>query len=328
MPKVLVSDKLSEESVKIFEDKNIEVDYLPDIGKDKEKLAEIIKSYDGLAIRSATKVTEKVLNNAKNLRVIGRAGIGVDNVDIETATTNGVIVMNTPFGNSVTTAEHAITMMMSLAREIPQADRSTKSSLWEKSKFMGVEITGKTLGVIGCGNIGAVVIDRAKGLQMKVIGYDPYLTEEKAESMWIEKVELNELFERSDFITIHTPLTEQTKNIINAHSIKQMKPSVRIINCARGGLIDEAALLNALNEGRIAGAAIDVYHEEPARNNPLFDSEKIICTPHLGASTAEAQEKVAIQIAEQMSDFLLTGAITNAINFPSVSAEEATSMEP
>ena len=328
MPKVLVSDKLSEESVKIFKDKNIDVDYLPDIGKDKEKLAEIIKSYDGLAIRSATKVTDKVLSNAKNLKVIGRAGIGVDNVDIETATTNGVIVMNTPFGNSVTTAEHAITLMMSLARQIPQADTSTKNSLWEKSKFMGVEITGKTLGVIGCGNIGTIVIDRAKGLKMKVIGYDPYLTEERAESMAIEKVELKELFARSDFITIHTPLTEQTKNVINAESIKQMKSTVRIINCARGGLVDEDALLEALNNGKIAGAAIDVYQEEPAKDNPLFGTEKIICTPHLGASTAEAQEQVAIQIAEQMSDFLLTGAITNAINFPSVSAEEATSMEP
>ena len=328
MPKVLVSDKLSEESVKIFKDKNIDVDYLPDIGKDKEKLAEIIKSYDGLAIRSATKVTDKILSNAKNLKVIGRAGIGVDNVDIETATTNGVIVMNTPFGNSVTTAEHAITLMMSLARQIPQADTSTKNSLWEKSKFMGVEITGKTLGVIGCGNIGTIVIDRAKGLKMKVIGYDPYLTEERADSMVIEKVELKELFARSDFITIHTPLTEQTKNIINADSIKQMKSSVRIINCARGGLVDEEALLEALKNGKIAGAAIDVYQEEPAKHNPLFENEKIICTPHLGASTAEAQEKVAVQIAEQMSDFLLTGAITNAINFPSVSTEEATSMEP
>ena len=257
-------------------------------------------------MRSATKVTDKILSNAKNLKVIGRAGIGVDNVDIETATTNGVIVMNTPFGNSVTTAEHAITLMMSLARQIPQADTSTKNSLWEKSKFMGVEITGKILGVIGCGNIGTIVIDRAKGLKMKVIGYDPYLTEERADSMVIEKVELKELFARSDFITIHTPLTEQTKNIINADSIKQMKSSVRIINCARGGLVDEEALLEALKNGKIAGAAIDVYQEEPAKHSPLFENEKIICTPHLGASTAEAQEKVAVQIAEQMSDFLLT----------------------
>ncbi|MEK9794712.1 MAG: hydroxyacid dehydrogenase, partial [Hyphomicrobiales bacterium] len=215
MPKVLVSDKLSEESVKIFKDRGIEVDYLPDVGKDKEKLYEIIKNYDGLAIRSATKVTEKILNNAKRLKVVGRAGIGVDNVDIETATSNGVIVMNTPFGNSVTTAEHAITMMMSLARQIPEADKSTKSSLWEKSRFMGVELTGKTLGVIGCGNIGTIVIDRAKGLRMKVLGYDPFLTDERAESMGIDKVELDQLFKNSDFITIHTPLTEKTKNIIN-----------------------------------------------------------------------------------------------------------------
>ena len=328
MPKVLVSDKLSEESVKIFKDRGIEVDYLPDVGKDKEKLYEIIKNYDGLAIRSATKVTEKILDNAKKLKVVGRAGIGVDNVDIETATSNGVIVMNTPFGNSVTTAEHAITMMMSLARQIPEADKSTKSSLWEKSRFMGVELTGKTLGVIGCGNIGTIVIDRAKGLRMKVLGYDPFLTDERAESMGIDKVELDVLFKNSDFITIHTPLTEKTKNIINDKSISLMKDSVRIINCARGGLIDESALLEALKNKKIAGAAIDVYVEEPARHNPLFNFENVICTPHLGASTVEAQEKVAVQIAEQMSDFLLTGAITNAINFPSVSAEDAASMEP
>jgi D-3-phosphoglycerate dehydrogenase / 2-oxoglutarate reductase len=326
--KVLVSDKLSEESVKIFKDRGIDVDYQPEIGKDKERLAQIIGNYDGLAIRSATKVTENILKNANKLKVIGRAGIGVDNVDIAASTSSGVIVMNTPFGNSVTTAEHAITLMMALARQIPQADHSTKSSLWEKSKFMGVEITSKTLGVIGCGNIGSIVIDRAKGLKMKVIGFDPYLTESRADTLGIEKVELNEIFKRSDFITIHTPLTDKTKNIINSEAIKKMKPSVRIINCARGGLIDEKALTKALKENKISGAAIDVFEEEPAKNNPLFDIKNVICTPHLGASTLEAQEKVAIQIAEQMSDFLLTGAITNAINFPSVSAEDASSMEP
>ena len=267
--KVLVSDKLSEESVKIFKDKGIEVDYQPDVGKDKEKLAQIIEDYDGLAIRSATKVTEKVLKNASKLKVIGRAGIGVDNVDIQAATSNGIIVMNTPFGNSVTTAEHAITLMMALARQIPQADLSTKSSSWEKSKFMGVEITNKTLGVIGCGNIGSIVIDRAKGLKMKVIGFDPYLTESRADTLGIEKVELKEIFKRSDFITVHTPLTDKTKNIINSEAIKLMKPTVRIINCARGGLIDEEALIKAINENKVAGAAIDVFTEEPAKNNPL-----------------------------------------------------------
>ena len=302
--KVLVSDKLSEESVKIFKDRGIDVDYQPEIGKDKERLAQIIGNYDGLAIRSATKVTENILKNANKLKVIGRAGIGVDNVDIAASTSSGVIVMNTPFGNSVTTAEHAITLMMALARQIPQADHSTKSSLWEKSKFMGVEITSKTLGVIGCGNIGSIVIDRAKGLKMKVIGFDPYLTESRADTLGIEKVELNEIFKRSDFITIHTPLTDKTKNIINSEAIKKMKPSVRIINCARGGLIDEKALTKALKENKISGAAIDVFEEEPAKNNPLFDIKNVICTPHLGASTLEAQEKVAIQIAEQMSDFL------------------------
>tara|TARA_Y100000590_G_scaffold470689_2_gene667853 strand:+ start:8243 stop:9835 length:1593 start_codon:yes stop_codon:yes gene_type:complete len=326
--RVLVSDKLSEESVKIFIDRGIEVDYLPDLGKDKEKLSKLIKDYDGIAIRSATKMTENIIKNAKKLKVIGRAGIGIDNVDIVSATSNGVIVMNTPFGNSVTTAEHAISLMLSLARQIPEADYSTKSSLWEKSKFMGVEITHKTLGVIGCGNIGSIVIDRAKGMKMKVIGYDPYLTEERAGNLGIEKVNLEDIFKRSDFITIHTPLTDKTRNIINAASIKLMRPSVRIINCARGGLVDEKALFNALKENKIAGAAIDVYEEEPAKNNPLFDLHNIICTPHLGASTLEAQEKVAIQIAEQMSDYLLTGAITNAINFPSVSSEDASTMEP
>ena len=327
-PKVLISDALSDAAVQIFKDRGIEVDFQPKLGPDKEKLAALIGGFDGLAIRSATKVTAKLLENAKNLKVIGRAGIGVDNVDIPAATAKGVIVMNTPFGNSITTAEHAITMMLALAREIPQADASTQAGKWEKNRFMGVEITAKTLGVIGCGNIGSIVVDRAHGLRMKVIAYDPFLSMERARDLGVEKVELEELFRRADFITLHTPLTEKTKNIIDAKSIATMKKGVRIINCARGGLVDETALRQALDSGHVAGAAFDVFVEEPAKTNPLFGHPNVVCTPHLGASTTEAQENVALQVAEQMSDYLLTGAITNAINFPSISAEEAPKLKP
>jgi len=327
-PKVLISDALSDAAVQIFKDRSIEVDFQPNLGSDKEKLAALIGGFDGLAIRSATKVTAKLLEQAKNLKVVGRAGIGVDNVDIPAATAKGVIVMNTPFGNSITTAEHAITMMLALAREIPQADASTQAGKWEKNRFMGVEITAKTLGVIGCGNIGSIVVDRAHGLRMKVIAYDPFLSAERARDLGVEKVELEELFRRADFITLHTPLTEKTKNIIDAKSIATMKKGVRIINCARGGLVDEAALRQALDSGHVAGAAFDVFIEEPAKANPLFGHPNVVCTPHLGASTAEAQENVALQVAEQMSDYLLTGAITNAINFPSISAEEAPKLKP
>ena len=327
-PKVLISDALSDAAVQIFKDRSIEVDFQPNLGSDKEKLAALIGGFDGLAIRSATRVTAKLLEQAKNLKVVGRAGIGVDNVDIPAATAKGVIVMNTPFGNSITTAEHAITMMLALAREIPQADASTQAGKWEKNRFMGVEITAKTLGVIGCGNIGSIVVDRAHGLRMKVIAYDPFLSAERARDLGVEKVELEELFRRADFITLHTPLTEKTKNIIDAKSIATMKKGARIINCARGGLVDEAALRQALDSGHVAGAAFDVFVEEPAKANPLFGHPNVVCTPHLGASTAEAQENVALQVAEQMSDYLLTGAITNAINFPSISAEEAPKLKP
>ena len=328
MPKVLISDALSPAAVQIFKDRGIEVDFQPNLGKDKEKLAATIGAFDGLAIRSATKVTPKILEQAKNLKVIGRAGIGVDNVDIPAATARGIIVMNTPFGNSITTAEHAITLMVALAREIPQADASTQAGKWEKNRFMGVEITGKTLGVIGCGNIGSIAADRALGLKMKVIAYDPYLSPERAFDLGVEKVELDELFKRSDFITLHTPLTDKTRNIIDAAAIAKMKPSVRIINCARGGLVDEVALRAALDAGKVAGAAFDVFVTEPATTNPLFGHPNVICTPHLGASTTEAQENVALQVAEQMSDYLLRGAITNAVNFPSISAEEAPKLKP
>jgi D-3-phosphoglycerate dehydrogenase len=328
MPKVLISDALSPAAVQIFKDRGIEVDFQPSLGKDKDKLAEIVGNYDGLAIRSATKVSAKILANAKNLKVIGRAGIGVDNVEIPAATARGIIVMNTPFGNSITTAEHAITLMLALARQIPQADQSTQAGKWEKNRFMGVEITGKTLGVIGCGNIGTIVAERGIGLKMKVIAYDPFLSAERALDLGVEKVELDELFRRADFITLHTPLTDKTRNIIDAAAIGKMKKGVRIVNCARGGLVDEQALRVALDSGTVAGAAFDVFVTEPANENPLFGHPNVVCTPHLGAATTEAQENVALQIAEQMSDYLLRGAISNAINFPSISAEEAPRLKP
>ena len=327
-PRVLISDALSPAAVQIFKDRGIEVDFQPALGKDKDKLAELVGHYDGLAIRSATKVTPKILEKAKNLKVIGRAGIGVDNVDVAAATARGIIVMNTPFGNSITTAEHAISLMLALARQIPEADASTRAGKWEKNKFMGVEIFGKTLGIIGCGNIGSIVADRALGLKMKVIAYDPYLSPERAVDLGVEKVELDELLRRADFITLHTPLTDKTRNVIDAAAIKKMRKGVRIVNCARGGLVDEAAIADALKTGQVAGAAFDVFVTEPATASPLFGLPNVVCTPHLGAATSEAQENVALQIAEQMSDYLLRGAISNAINFPSISAEEAPKLKP
>jgi len=327
-PKVLISDALSPAAVQIFKDRGVEVDFQPNLGKDKEKLAAVIGDYDGLAIRSATKVSPKILASANKLKVIGRAGIGVDNVDIPAATAKGIIVMNTPFGNSITTAEHAVTLMLALARQIPQADASTQAGKWEKNRFMGVEITGKTLGIVGCGNIGAIVADRAQGLHMKVIAYDPFLSPERALDLGVEKVELDELLKRADFISFHTPLTEKTRNILDANAINKTKKGVRIVNCARGGLVDEAALRVALDSGHVAGAAFDVFSTEPANENPLFGHPNVVCTPHLGAATSEAQENVALQVAEQMSDYLLRGAISNAVNFPSITAEEAPKLRP
>ncbi len=327
-PKVLISDELSETAVQIFRDRGIDVTFEPKLGKDKDRLAAIIGDFDGLAIRSATKVTDKVLAAATRLKVVGRAGIGVDNVDIKAATAKGVIVMNTPFGNSITTAEHAIAMMMALARQIPEANASTHAGKWEKSRFMGVELFNKTLGVIGCGNIGQIVADRARGLKMRVIAYDPFLSPERAMEIGVEKVDLPDLLARADFITLHTPMTPQTKNILSAENLAKTKKGVRIINCARGGLIDEAALAAALKSGHVAGAALDVFETEPAKTHELFGLENVIATPHLGASTDEAQENVALQVAEQMADYLLKGAITNAINFPSISAEEAPRLTP
>src|ERR1700677_1169151 len=327
-PRVLISDALSPAAVQIFKNRGIEVDFQPNLGKDKDKLAATIDGFDGLAIRSATKVTAKMLEQAKTLKVIGRAGIGVDNVDIPAATARGIIVMNTPFGNSITTAEHAITLMLALARQIPEADASTRAGKWEKNKFLGVEIFSKTLGIIGCGNIGSIVADRAVGLKMKVIASHPFLSAERAIKLGVEKVELDELLRRADFITLHTPLTDKTRNIINAETLALTKKGVRLINCARGELIDETALIDALKSGHVAGAAFDVFREEPATQSPFFALPHVGCTPHLGASTMEAQENVALQVAEQMSDYLLRGAITNAVNFPSISAEEAPKLKP
>ncbi|VBB69864.1 D-3-phosphoglycerate dehydrogenase [invertebrate metagenome] len=326
MPKVLVSDKLSTAALQVFRDRGVEVDMRT--GLRKVELQSIISIYDGLAIRSATKVTVELLSAAKNLKVIGRAGIGVDNVDVHAATSRGVIVMNTPFGNAITTAEHTIALMMALARDIPAANISTHASKWEKNLFMGVELYGKTLGIIGCGNIGAVVADRALGLKMKVIAYDPFLSRERANTLGVEKVERDILFARSDFITLHTPLTDATRYFIDAAAFAKMKKGVRIINCARGGLVIEADLLDALQSGTVAGAALDVFEREPATDNPLFGHEMVVCTPHLGASTSEAQEKVAVQVAEQMSDYLTQGTITNALNMPSVLAEDAPRLRP
>jgi D-3-phosphoglycerate dehydrogenase len=326
MPKVLISDKLSPAAVQIFKDRGIETDVKT--GLPPDELKKIIGNYDGLAIRSNTKVTADILAAATNLKVVGRAGIGVDNVDVPAATARGVVVMNTPFGNSITTAEHAIAMMFAVARDIAAANASTHAGKWEKSRFMGVELTGKTLGIIGCGNIGAIVADRALGLKMKVVAYDPFLSSDRARELSIEKVELDQLLARADIITLHTPLTDATRNILDAKAIAKMKKGVRIVNCARGGLIVEDDLKAAIESGHVAGAALDVFKTEPAKEHPLFGNEKVVCTPHLGASTGEAQENVALQVAEQMADYLLTGAVTNAINMPSVSAEDAPKLRP
>ncbi len=325
-PRVLISDKMDPNAAAIFRERGCEVDEIT--GETPEQLIARIGDYDGLAIRSSTKVTPAVLAAAKNLKVVGRAGIGVDNVDIPAASAQGVVVMNTPFGNSITTAEHAIALMFALARQIPEANAQTQAGKWPKNDFMGVEVTGKTLGLIGAGNIGSIVASRALGLKMKVVAFDPFLTPERAVEMGVEKVELDSLLGRADFITLHTPLTDQTRNILSRENLAKTKPGVRIINCARGGLIDEAALKDALDSGHVAGAALDVFQTEPAKESPLFGTPNFICTPHLGASTNEAQVNVALQVAEQMADYLVSGGVTNALNMPSLSAEEAPKLKP
>jgi D-3-phosphoglycerate dehydrogenase / 2-oxoglutarate reductase len=326
-PKVLISDKMDPNAARIFEERGCEVDVIT--GETPDQLIARIGDYDGLAIRSSTKVTKAVLEAADNLKVVGRAGIGVDNVDIPAASAKGVVVMNTPFGNSITTAEHAIALIMALARQLPAADAQTQAGTWPKNAFMGVEVTGKTLGLIGAGNIGSIVASRALGLRMKVIAFDPFLTEDRAIELGIEKVDLDTLLARADFITLHTPLTEQTRNILSRENLEKTKKGVRIVNCARGGLIDETALKDLLDNGHVAGAALDVFAQEPPpADHPLFGTPNFICTPHLGASTTEAQVNVALQVAEQMADYLVSGGVTNALNMPSLSAEEAPKLKP
>ncbi len=325
-PRVLISDKMDPNAAKIFAERGCDVDVIT--GESPEQLIARIGDYDGLAIRSSTRVTKEILDAAPNLKVIGRAGIGVDNVDIPAASAQGVVVMNTPFGNSITTAEHAIAMIFALARQIPEANAQTQAGLWPKNGFMGVEVTGKTLGLIGAGNIGSIVAARALGLKMKVVAFDPFLTEERAIEMGVEKADLDTLLAKADFITLHTPLTDQTRNILSRENLAKTKKGVRIVNCARGGLIDEAALKDALDSGQVAGAALDVFQTEPAKESPLFGTPNFICTPHLGASTTEAQVNVALQVAEQMADYLVNGGVTNALNMPSLSAEEAPKLKP
>ncbi len=325
-PRVLIADQLSPAAVEIFRQRGVEADVK--VGLSREDLIAVVGDYDGLAVRSATKATAQVIAAARRLKVIGRAGIGVDNIDIPAATAAGVVVMNTPFGNSITTAEHAIAMMFALARQLPAADASTQGGKWEKNRFMGVELYAKTLGLIGAGNIGSIVADRANGLKMKVIAYDPFLSPERAVEIGVEKVELEELLARADLITLHTPLTDKTRNILSAEALARTRKGVLIVNCARGGLVDEGALRRGLDEGHIGGAAFDVFVEEPATANVLFGAANFIATPHLGAATGEAQENVALQVAEQMSDYLLTGAVTNALNSPSITADEAPKLRP
>ena len=325
-PKVLISDKMDPNAARIFEERGCDVDVIT--GETPEELKARIGEYHGLAIRSSTKVTKDILDAATNLKVIGRAGIGVDNVDIPYASGRGVVVMNTPFGNSITTAEHAIAMMMALARMIPAANTGTQAGEWPKKDFMGVEVTGKTFGLIGAGNIGSIAASRAQGLRMKVIAYDPFLTEDRALELGIEKVDLDALLQRADFVSLHTPLTDETRNILSRERLEGARPGIRIINCARGELIDEAALRDCLESGHVAGAALDVFAEEPAKDNVLFGAPNFICTPHLGASTTEAQVNVALQVAEQLSDYLVNGGVTNALNMPSLSAEEAPKLKP
>ena len=326
MPKVLIADKMSVAATEVFKSRGVDVDVITGLSKDE--LIKIIPEYDGLAVRSSTRPDGEIIAAAKNLKVIGRAGIGVDNIDIKAATSHGVVVMNTPFGNAITTAEHAIAMIFAAARQIPAASTRTQNGEWPKSDFKGVELYNKTLGVIGCGNIGSLVIERALGLKMKVIGYDPYLTPERAVTLGIEKVELDDLFKRADFMTLHTPLVEGTRGIVSRERLAMTKKGVILVNCARGGLVDEEALKEALESGHVRAAALDVFEVEPAKENILFGTKNFIATPHLGASTLEAQENVAVQVAEQMADYLLTGAVTNALNTPSISAEEAPRLKP
>ncbi len=328
LPKILVSDDLAEEGLRLLQSHPaLDVAYRP--GLKPADLVAAIAEFEGLVVRSATQVTAEVIAAAARLKVIGRAGIGVDNVDVPAATARGIVVMNTPSGNATTTAEHALALLISTARKIPQACASMKAGKWEKKKFTGSELTSKVLGIVGLGNIGKILADRARGLKMQVLAYDPFLTQEAAERIGVEKVELPELYRRSDFISVHTPLTDQTRGLVGREAFQAMKPGVRIVNCARGGIVDEAALLAALTEGKVAGAALDVFVEEPPPpDHPLVRHENVVCTPHLGASTAEAQVKVAIEIAEQLGDYFATGQIRNSVNVPAISADLLKQLKP
>ncbi len=326
MAKILIADKMSDVAAEILRGHGLKVDV--NTGLAPEALGEIIGGYDGLAVRSATTVTAQLIEKAERLRVIGRAGIGVDNIDLDAATARGIVVMNTPSGNAVTTAEHAIAMMCAMARQIPQADRSTRASRWEKSRFLGIELCEKTLGLIGCGNIGAIVATLALGLKMRVIVYDPYLSAERARGLGVELRPLDALLAEADIISLHVPLTDETRNMLDAAALAKARPGVRIVNCARGGLVVEADLKAAIEAGHVAGAALDVFETEPAVDNPLFELDQVITTPHLGAATAEAQRNVAREIAEQIAAFLTTGAVVHAVNMPSVAAEEMERLGP
>ncbi|MFQ5515469.1 MAG: phosphoglycerate dehydrogenase [Myxococcota bacterium] len=328
MARVLISDKLSEQGLRILEEaQGIDVDYRP--GLEADELCAILPAYEGLIIRSGTKVTADVLLAAEKLRVIGRAGIGVDNVDLAAATARGILVMNTPEGNAITTAEHAISLMTALARKIPQATASMKAGRWEKSSFSGKELYGQVLGIVGLGNIGSIVADRARGLRMRVIAFDPLISEERAERIGAALVSLEELLERSDVISIHVPLTKDTRGLIDAHAFDRMKEGVLIVNAARGGIVVEQDLLAAIERGKVAGAALDVFEKEPPpTDHPLLVRPEVIATPHLGAATAQAQINVAIAVAEQVRDFLTGGAVRNAVNLPSVSADQLEKLRP
>lgn len=325
--KVLVSDSLSERGIDIMKRSGLEVDVKTKLPPDE--FMKVIPNYDGLVVRSATKVTEKVIEVAKRLKVVGRAGSGLDNVDLRAATKRGIVVMNTPGGNTVTTAEHTVALIFSLARLIPQATASIKAGKWEKNKFMGMELYNKTLGIIGIGQIGSYVTRLAQGAQMQVIAYDPYLSEENAKKMGVELVPLNELYGRSDIISVHVPMTSETKSLINAEAINKMKDGVRIVNCARGGIVNENDLYDALVKGKVAGAAMDVFEQEPVNpKNPLLALENVICTPHIGAATNEAQENVALAIAEQIADYLIRGVVRGAVNIPSVPVDLLPKIQP
>jgi len=327
MYKVLISDNVSPECVNILrEAEGIEVDFNTKLTP--EEFMTVIGGYDALVVRSATKVREDAIAVAKKLNVIGRAGAGVDNIDVKKATDAGIIVMNTPGGNTISTAEHTFSMIMALSRNIPQADRSVKEGKWDRKKYMGVELRGKTLGIVGLGNIGRVLGKQASCFEMKVIGYDPFITKEMAQSFGIELVSLEDIWACSDYISVHTPLNDSTRHIINAETLAKCRDGVRIINCARGGIVDEDALLNALESGKVAGAALDVYEQEPPGNSSLVMHEKVVTTPHLGASTTEAQDIVAVMIAEQIRNFLLHGEVVNAVNMPSISPEVYKQVKP